>query len=367
MIDAVTSSIYGHVVGSNPIGEVYISPYASILEQIQHRFPGSEIKVNEPLDILARLIECYSISVEDEKDLAYLKQLRKAYEQFAFELNEGKPISSLVVQPYPYGAAIGAFDDQGSSSTIHSPLRNSVSPTLKSKQNVVQSSGSLTSAFPRMTQRYSSPTPDIFPTEGRPPKTANLLPPTIWGQLQLPRPITSSSSVYSCMSSDAESRVSGGLNTSEECLTTNAPDSKYETIYSTPPSNTLRVANIPVDVSDKELKALFSERLGYKRLWYSTKKTGPMCFVEFEDVSLAAKTLHELNKFPLRNSVNGGIQLGFSKDSFGVRLGETTIENTSGATVGMKSTLSSDPNDFGMVRQPVHSDISTELGNDREI
>lgn len=89
-----------------------------------------------------------------------------------------------------------------------------------------------------------------------------------------------------------------------------------------PPCNTLYVGNLPIDTSEDELKALFSKQRGYKRLCFRTKQNGPMCFVEFEDVSFATKALHELYGHPLHNSVKGGIRLSFSKNPLGVRTGQ---------------------------------------------
>lgn len=90
-----------------------------------------------------------------------------------------------------------------------------------------------------------------------------------------------------------------------------------------PPCNTLYVGNLPIDTSEDELKSLFSKQRGYKRLCFRTKQNGPMCFVEFEDVSFATKALHELYGHPLHNSVKGGIRLSFSKNPLGVRPGQT--------------------------------------------
>ncbi|KAI9894724.1 MAG: cell cycle RNA binding protein whi3 [Vezdaea aestivalis] len=89
-----------------------------------------------------------------------------------------------------------------------------------------------------------------------------------------------------------------------------------------PPCNTLYVGNLPIDTSEDELKAMFSKQRGYKRLCFRTKQQGPMCFVEFEDVSFATKALNELYGFPLHNSVKGGIRLSFSKNPLGVRSGQ---------------------------------------------
>ncbi|KAJ4290264.1 cell cycle RNA binding protein whi3 [Kalmusia sp. IMI 367209] len=98
-----------------------------------------------------------------------------------------------------------------------------------------------------------------------------------------------------------------------------------------PPCNTLYVGNLPVDTSEDELKALFSKQRGYKRLCFRTKQNGPMCFVEFEDVSFATKALNELYGHPLHNSVKGGIRLSFSKNPLGVRTGQATTMGSASA------------------------------------
>ncbi|EEH21635.1 hypothetical protein PABG_03851 [Paracoccidioides brasiliensis Pb03] len=88
-----------------------------------------------------------------------------------------------------------------------------------------------------------------------------------------------------------------------------------------PPCNTLYVGNLPHDTSEDELKSLFTKQRGYKRLCFRNKQNGPMCFVEFEDISFATKALHELYGYQLSNSVKGGIRLSFSKNPLGVRPG----------------------------------------------
>lgn len=91
-----------------------------------------------------------------------------------------------------------------------------------------------------------------------------------------------------------------------------------------PPCNTLWVGNLPIDVSENELKFLFSQQPGYKRMCFRTKQNGPMCFVEFEDVSFATKALYNLYGHPLQKSSQGGIRLSFSKNPLGVRQSSTT-------------------------------------------
>ena len=102
-----------------------------------------------------------------------------------------------------------------------------------------------------------------------------------------------------------------------------------------PPCNTLYVGNLPIDTSEEELKAMFSKQRGYKRLCFRTKQNGPMCFVEFEDVSFATKALSDLYGQPLHNSVKGGIRLSFSKNPLGVRSGQNAQSAGMGGMNGM--------------------------------
>ncbi|KAF9266262.1 hypothetical protein L218DRAFT_858803 [Marasmius fiardii PR-910] len=94
-----------------------------------------------------------------------------------------------------------------------------------------------------------------------------------------------------------------------------------------PPINTLYVGNLPTtpppmgtDVLEGSLRELFRSRPGYRRLSFKQKSSGPMCFVEFEDVSAACKTISELYGNTLNGLVkNGGIRLSYSRNPLGVR------------------------------------------------
>ncbi|KAI9593014.1 hypothetical protein BDF19DRAFT_342814, partial [Syncephalis fuscata] len=87
-----------------------------------------------------------------------------------------------------------------------------------------------------------------------------------------------------------------------------------------PPCNTLYVGNLPVNAQEDELRRLFSRMRGYKRLCFRPKPgTGPMCFVEFDDIPCATHAMNELYGVPLSNSVKGGIRLSYSKNPLGVR------------------------------------------------
>lgn len=86
-----------------------------------------------------------------------------------------------------------------------------------------------------------------------------------------------------------------------------------------PPCNTLSVENLSLETSEDELLNVFVKCVGFKRLCFRTKENGPMCFVEFEDISFATKALNELYGYPLHSSTNGYIRLSFSKNPLGAR------------------------------------------------
>lgn len=124
-----------------------------------------------------------------------------------------------------------------------------------------------------------------------------------------------------------------------------------------PPCNTLYVGNLPIDTSEDELKAMFSKQRGYKRLCFRTKQNGPMCFVEFEDISFATKALNELYGAQLHNSVKGGIRLSFSKNPLGVRAGQPGSTNpptplTATGPMSMNSFTSMSPGGFSTANGP---------------
>lgn len=81
-----------------------------------------------------------------------------------------------------------------------------------------------------------------------------------------------------------------------------------------PPCNTLYVGNLPPATSEEELRSLFAQCEGYKRMCFRAKPQGPMCFVEFEDVVYATQAMSEHQAHVLSNSAKGGIRLSFSKN-----------------------------------------------------
>lgn len=103
-----------------------------------------------------------------------------------------------------------------------------------------------------------------------------------------------------------------------------------------PPINTLYVGNLPTspspgippDVLEVSLRELFQTRPGFRRLSFKQKNSGPMCFVEFEDVQYATKTLNDLYGHTLNGLVKGGgIRLSYSKNPLGVRTPTSATSN----------------------------------------
>lgn len=119
-----------------------------------------------------------------------------------------------------------------------------------------------------------------------------------------------------------------------------------------PPCNTLYVGNLPIGTSEDELKALFTRQRGYKRLCFRAKANGPMCFVEFDDVSFATKALHDLYGVQLTNSVKGGIRLSFSKNPLGIRGDQVRGPNTSGSMPGPNGLMGPSTNGFATANGP---------------
>ncbi|KAK4164207.1 hypothetical protein QBC43DRAFT_334720 [Cladorrhinum sp. PSN259] len=116
-----------------------------------------------------------------------------------------------------------------------------------------------------------------------------------------------------------------------------------------PPCNTLYVGNLPIDTSEEELKQLFCRQRGYKRLCFRTKANGPMCFVEFEDVSFATRALTDLYGTCLQNSSKGGIRLSFSKNPLGVRAPQPPAQGMPGMGNGFTTASGPPP---GLVAPP---------------
>ncbi|KAI9304894.1 hypothetical protein BJ944DRAFT_230889 [Cunninghamella echinulata] len=95
-----------------------------------------------------------------------------------------------------------------------------------------------------------------------------------------------------------------------------------------PPCNTLYVGNLPPNTNEDELRQLFNQCRGYKRMCFRNKPQGPMCFVEFDDVVLATQALNEHQGHCLTTSIKGGIRLSFSKNPLFIKGPATSTSST---------------------------------------
>ncbi|KAH8881805.1 hypothetical protein GQ53DRAFT_848008 [Thozetella sp. PMI_491] len=479
VVDAATGVIYGHVIGSNPIGEVYISPYAAIFEQIRRRFPESTISLPGPISTLQQSTSFSKADIDDWESPRYQEEMHReanidaaapwtrlrpaqldsvlpSYDELvgperiiplcSTEIMEaGDEATPNTAPTWPPAPTIAdpfcpPPSDASAPTTESDPITSSrpmQSPHLHvlpgfqslrlvgpSSQAPYQSAGSVMSGADcdatHATRTPLAPPPNLagFVTS----VLIRRLPPiTSEGSLRLmmifskelltiqilPMERSEDSGFLSAILTfrtyagafearkmlDGKRNISNDADMAVEILAVNppliqnpvdtatfsassstaassaacstAPSSTASSATSSwhpshknngsvthpqqptsyqplsgynfppvnpadqnPPCNTLYVGNLPLDTSEEELKAIFSEQPGYRRLCFRTKPNSPMCFVEFEDVSSATKAMHQLYGRPLQNSLKGGIRLSFSKNPLGVRSGQTLSQPT---------------------------------------
>ncbi|KAH7930639.1 hypothetical protein BV22DRAFT_1043007 [Leucogyrophana mollusca] len=145
---------------------------------------------------------------------------------------------------------------------------------------------------------------------------------------QLPSPASNSGSAVSSSIGGGNGGGSGSA-TSAGGANGTGSGPRNAAVDQNPPINTLYVGNLPTGsvgggypagYLEESLRELFQRRPGYRKLCFRQKSNGPMCFVEFEDVQYASRTLSELYGNTLGGLVkNGGIRLSYSKNPLGVR------------------------------------------------
>ncbi|KAG8789437.1 hypothetical protein FRC20_003780 [Serendipita sp. 405] len=137
-----------------------------------------------------------------------------------------------------------------------------------------------------------------------------------------------------------------------------------------PPINTLYVGNLPSNpptpssakILEDALVQLFTRSVGFSKLSFRQKNNGPMCFVEFDDVSNAAKALNDLYGNTLNGLVkNGGIRLSYSKNPLGVRTSAPGTTNTNKVTSPLQSPTIHGSIQFGNIA-PNMQDLPPGLG-----
>lgn len=98
------------------------------------------------------------------------------------------------------------------------------------------------------------------------------------------------------------------------------------------PCSTLFVYNLPSEVSEEELKAVFSKQKGYKGVFFKATQNFPLSFVKFDSTSSAMKAVLDLHGKPqsLLKNGRGGVLLSFASNflsQFGeLRSGEDRLD-----------------------------------------
>jgi len=80
------------------------------------------------------------------------------------------------------------------------------------------------------------------------------------------------------------------------------------------PCSTLFVANLDPKITEAELIRLFGPTPGYKRLKFHNKDEGPICFVEYQDVTYSTNCMSMLNGFPFGSSP---LRIEYAKNKMG--------------------------------------------------
>lgn len=252
-------------------------------------------------------------------------------------------LPSLFSEPSPIGHALSGLPQVSGKSVIDEGLDEETGELLKDPVAYARNEpASSTTAVPRRSTNPSIPTAHF----GGLSLATNIPPSTGMQSFSARTPLGPASALSPSLSGN----LNGSFHNNLPYHRPNYPP--VNPADQNPPCNTLYVGNLPHDTSEDELKALFSKQRGYKRLCFRNKQNGPMCFVEFEDVSFATKTLHDLYGWQLSNSVKGGIRLSFSKNPLGVR--NTPIPDRSVGTGGPMGGI----NGFGSIPGPMFSTAS---------
>lgn len=127
------------------------------------------------------------------------------------------------------------------------------------------------------------------------------------------------------------------------------------------PCNTLYVGNLPPSANEEELRSLFKHCFGYRRLSFRPKASGPMCFVEFEDIACATAALETLYGTMLSCSLpaKGGIRLSFSKNPLGLRVASPICDASVLGNVHAINTMINLSPPGGLVKTPSSSSTSS--------
>ncbi|KAK4163871.1 hypothetical protein QBC43DRAFT_54765 [Cladorrhinum sp. PSN259] len=376
VVDAETSVIYGHVIGCNPLGEVYISSFQTVLDQIQQRFPDVSVSLPEPSQTFKNLLLLRGF--KGDKLPSQSRQLAEVHPEAAAERNKAeRKRVELENEPelLPSEAAAERSNAKRTHLKLDDDLRTLQLQKFQAKARELEVKATLEKAkaeIARLEQDNKRLEEELAKLQGK--LNQQNLEIERQASVARPQPLPPYDfSLYFYPPPPAPPPPTPPFF---------PPRSKHHGSYeyrmytdenSPCNSNTLYVENLPIDASEEELGALFTKQQGYKRMSFRTKTNGPMCFVEFEDTASATRALTELDGVNLNNSVNGGIRLSFSKNPLGIRSGQSVdygftqvgLQRVPSPPMSRNPGVGSNDRDSGY--EPSHDrDFGYEPSNDRD-
>lgn len=221
------------------------------------------------------------------------------------------------VSPPPMAAPVAAHAGQSSiMSTILPAVTNQAGNGVSTTINTSSSSHGVNRPHSRLSNRATSPSVSVG--SGGPGSR--------FGSLRIDSPMNNQRpfSPHALMRSPPPFLDTASLHfraTSPGSPPISSPTSRSFSIDANPPGNTLFVGNLPASITappsstqlEDSLYKVFSAKNGFRQMSFRVKSSGPMCFIEFEDVGCAGRALGELNGDTLEGMVKGGLRLSFSK------------------------------------------------------
>ncbi|TQN71201.1 Tankyrase-1 [Colletotrichum shisoi] len=87
VVQTLTNQIFGHVVASNPLGEVYVSPVIGLMKHLKYRYHETQVRPPQPLSTLRGLVSFHAL----RKNAALVDRLTPHMNKLAEDARESAP------------------------------------------------------------------------------------------------------------------------------------------------------------------------------------------------------------------------------------------------------------------------------------